>query len=219
MARNKYPEETVNRILEVSLKLFIEKGYEHTSIQDIINDLGGLTKGAIYHHFKSKEEIFLAVAEDIHKETETRMTAIRDDEKLNGLQKLQKMFCSSLESSTQDKMFSVAPNLLKNPQFLALQLQSSIEEAAPFYIQPVLEQGIADGSIQTEYPKELAEVLILLANVWLNPMIFAVSPKEMLSKCRFFQKILLGLGLDLVNEQMLERFDKYTKIYEEKNHK
>ena len=49
MARNKYPEETVNKILDVSMQLFLEKGYEHTSIQDIVNHLGGLSKGAIYH--------------------------------------------------------------------------------------------------------------------------------------------------------------------------
>ena len=46
MARNKYPEETVARILDVSLKLFLEKGYENTTIQDIIDALGNLSKGA-----------------------------------------------------------------------------------------------------------------------------------------------------------------------------
>ena len=47
MARNKYPEVTVEKILEVSQRLFIEKGYDNTTIQDIVNELGGLTKGAI----------------------------------------------------------------------------------------------------------------------------------------------------------------------------
>ena len=42
MARNKHPEETVEKILAVSAKLFMEKGYEHTTLQDIIDDLGGL---------------------------------------------------------------------------------------------------------------------------------------------------------------------------------
>ena len=36
MARNKHPEETVNLILDVAFHLFMEKGYEHTSVQDII---------------------------------------------------------------------------------------------------------------------------------------------------------------------------------------
>ena len=50
MSRNKYPEETVKRILDVAQRLFLEKGYENTSIQDIIDGLGGLSKGAVYHH-------------------------------------------------------------------------------------------------------------------------------------------------------------------------
>ena len=56
MSRNKYPEITVENILEVSQRLFFEKGYDNTKIQDIADELG-MTKGAIYHHFKSKEEI------------------------------------------------------------------------------------------------------------------------------------------------------------------
>ncbi len=54
MARNKYPEITVEKILDVSQRLFLEKGYDKTTIQDIVDELGGLSKGAIYHHFKSE---------------------------------------------------------------------------------------------------------------------------------------------------------------------
>ena len=50
MARNKYPEETVKLIVEVATRLFTEKGYDATSLQDIINETK-LSKGAIYHHF------------------------------------------------------------------------------------------------------------------------------------------------------------------------
>ena len=56
MARNKYPEVTVEKILDAAQRLFLEKGYENTTIQDIVGELGGLTKGAVYHHFKSKED-------------------------------------------------------------------------------------------------------------------------------------------------------------------
>ena len=54
MARNKYPEITVEKILEVSQRLFMEKGYDNTTIQDIVNELGGLTKGAIYHQVERR---------------------------------------------------------------------------------------------------------------------------------------------------------------------
>ena len=63
MARNKYPEITVEKILDVSQRLFLEKGYDKTTIQDIVDELGGLSKGAIYHHFKSKEEIMDALGD------------------------------------------------------------------------------------------------------------------------------------------------------------
>ena len=69
MARNKHPEETVNLILDTAFDLFMEKGYEHTSIQDLLNNLGGLSKGAIYHHFKSKEDILEAVTDRISEKT------------------------------------------------------------------------------------------------------------------------------------------------------
>ena len=48
-ARNKYPEITVEKILDAAQRLFLEKGYENTTIQDIVGELGGLTKGAVYH--------------------------------------------------------------------------------------------------------------------------------------------------------------------------
>ena len=42
MARNKHPEETVAKILDVAMRLFVECGYEQTSMQNIIDELGGL---------------------------------------------------------------------------------------------------------------------------------------------------------------------------------
>jgi AcrR family transcriptional regulator len=217
MARNKYPEETLNQILSVSLKLFIEKGYEHTSIQDIIEELGGLTKGAIYHHFKSKEDIMLAVLKQLYKGVEYKLAAVRDDKELNGLEKLRQIIRVSLNHDpTQLEMMSTAPNLLKNPKMLATQLQSVIEDAVPIYIQPIIEQGVLDGSIKTDYPKELSETVMLLTNLWLSPMIFEASPENMLRRCRFFQELFHGLGLDLFDEQMIERYEEFYRLYSEK---
>ena len=65
MARNKYPEETKKKILEVARELVCMKGYDNTTIQDIVDNLGGLTKGVIYHHFKSKQDILEKVMESL----------------------------------------------------------------------------------------------------------------------------------------------------------
>ena len=76
MARNKHPEITVELILNTAQRLFVEIGYEKTSMQNIMDETG-LSKGAIYHHFKSKEEIFNVVAERIGEENVKRFEEIR----------------------------------------------------------------------------------------------------------------------------------------------
>ncbi len=54
--REKQKEETVADILRVAKELFYELGYEKTTIHNIAERCG-LSKGALYHHFKSKEEV------------------------------------------------------------------------------------------------------------------------------------------------------------------
>ena len=146
MARNRHPEETVNLILDVAFRLFMEKGYEHTSIQDIINNLGGLSKGAIYHHFKSKEDILLAVTDRMTAESNQMLAVIRDRSDLNGREKLRTIFRESINRPVQNDIFTVAPDFHNNPKLLFSLLHDTIDNAAPNYILPIIRQGISDGS-------------------------------------------------------------------------
>lgn len=214
MARNKHPEETVNLILNVASRLFMEKGYEHTSIQDIIDHLGGLSKGAIYHHFKSKEEILYAVTDKMTMQSNQMFQVIRDRTDLNGKEKLETMFRESLNRSVQDDIFTVAPSFYNNPQLLFSLLHETIEISAPDYIQPIIEQGVADGSIVARHPKQLAELISLMANLWMNPMTFDDSVEETYCKFMVFDQVLKGLGLDIVDEEMLARMQELTAIYQ-----
>lgn len=214
MARNKHPEETVNLILDVAFRLFMEKGYEHTSIQDIINHLGGLSKGAIYHHFKSKEDILIAVTDRMTEESNQMLASVRDRTDLSGKEKLKTIFKESIGRSVQNDIFTVAPDFHNNPKLLFSLLHETIEEAAPNYILPIVEQGISDGSIQTEYPEQLAELILLTANVWMNPMIFDSSEEESYRKFMIFRQMLQGFGLDIVDEEMLHRLQELASIYQ-----
>ena len=214
MARNKHPEETVSRILDVSFRLFMEKGYEYTSIQDIIDQLGGLSKGAIYHHFKSKEDILVAVTDRMTAESNQMLADIRDRTDLCGREKLRTIFKSSINRPVQNDIFTVAPDFHNNPRLLFSLLHDTIEEAAPNYILPIIEQGIADGSIETDYPKQLAELILLAANVWMNPMIFDSTVEESCRKFMIFGQMLRGFGLDIVDDEMLARLRELTSIYQ-----
>ncbi len=60
-------EETKREILRVARKLFGRKGFHQTSIEDVIAELN-LTKGALYHHFKNKKEIFHEVCKLLNME-------------------------------------------------------------------------------------------------------------------------------------------------------
>ncbi len=214
MARNKHPEETVHLILDVAFRLFMEKGYEHTSVQDIIDQLGGLSKGAIYHHFKSKDDILMAVTDRMTAESNKMLAAIRDRRDLNGREKLRAIFKESISRSVQNDIFTVAPNFHNNPKLLFSLLHDTIDEVAPNYIVPIIRQGIGDGSIETEYPEQLAELILLAANVWMNPMIFDSTVEESSRKFMVFARMLQGFGLDIVDEEILGRLQELASIYQ-----
>ena len=214
MARNKHPEETVHLILDVAFRLFIEKGYENTSIQDIIDNLGGLSKGAIYHHFKSKEELLIAVTDRMTSESNQMLAVIRDRSDLTGKEKLKTIFRESINRPVQDDIFTVAPDFHNNPKLLFSLLHDTIENAAPNYILPIIQQGISDGSIKTDYPKQLADLILLAANVWMNPMIFDSSEEESYCKFMVFRQMMQGFGLDIADSEMLERLQELASIYQ-----
>ena len=68
------PSETRNYIIDKSYRLFLCRSYEAVSISEISKAIG-FTKGALYHHFASKEELFKAV---IDKHLEMRIGAVND---------------------------------------------------------------------------------------------------------------------------------------------
>ncbi len=211
MARNKYPEQTITKILDVSEKLFLENGYDNTSIQNIIDALGGLSKGAIYHHFRSKEEIFYAVADRYNRSILNYFQAMKDDPHMTGFEKLKKLFEMSLGTQAEDFAYVTLPNFVKNPELLSMQISEIFTTVAPNYLEPIIRQGLKDGSIQTDYPKELAEIICTLTNVWMNPTIAHTDAKDAERKVRSFAKLLDGIGLNgLLDEHIIQLYVTYV---------
>ena len=206
MARNKYPEETVKLILDVSTRLFSEKGYDDTSLQDIINETK-LSKGAIYHHFSSKEDILKAIFHRLGNENVEIFAKIRDDSRLSGIEKLRKIFQTAVFHSNQSVLLTVSPCLLNNPRFLAMQIEQIYELIAPQFVEPILTEGVKDGSINIENPHEIAEAIMILTNVWLNPLVKMTDTEGMKKRCDTFNTLLKGLGIDgLLDNQTISAF-------------
>lgn len=211
MARNKHPEETVNLILRTAARLFAEKGYDETSIQDIIS-VTKLSKGAIYHHFASKEEIFIRICEHIGRENEAQLSRVRDSKTLNGQEKMREIFRCALLSDNQQQMLSITPYLINSPKFLAMQLRNIYEEVVPDFICPILEEGIADGSIQTQHPKELAEALMTLSDIWLHPLLQPTTPEEVRNRCALYNQMTRPFGMELLDGELVEALVRYSRL-------
>jgi len=208
MPRNKYPEETVQKILETSLKLFVEKGYEQTTVLDIVANLGGLTRGAFYHHFKSKEEVLDAVLKENVTENHPFEKA-KNVKGVNGLERLRlamkNALTANIQDETQTNITHLILSLLATPRFLALKLQGDKESA--LLLAPMIEEGMADGSIRPGNPLLLAELFMLLCNFWMFPSIFPCELEVMMQKGEMIQKIFEDLGCPVIDDEMGEIFE------------
>lgn len=207
MARNKYPEVTVERILDVSQRLFLEKGYENTTIQDIVDELGGLTKGAVYHHFKSKEEIMDAVGDRMFF-SNNPFEAVRGRTDLNGLQKLREAV--RLNQSDQERVRLTAQSIpiAKSPRLLQEMIISNRKVLTPYFLE-LIEEGNRDGSMHTAYPREIAELLPLLTSLWLLPSVFPASREQMKRKFLFLGEMLEKMGVPLMDDSIRALVDDF----------
>lgn len=212
MGRNKYPEETVRKIVDTAESLFIEKGYDHTSLQDIIAATG-LSKGAIYHHFTSKEAIFYSVCDRIGQRNGEVLSAVRDDPRLSGIVKLRTIFKVSLQPERQAKMFCMMPYLLDNAKFLATEMRSIFTEVAPIFIEPIIRQGLSDGSIHTDHPRELAEAMMLLSDIWINPIVRPTTPEEIQARCAVYNHLFQSFGItELIDREIIDTLVGYAEM-------
>lgn len=207
MARNKYPEETVEKILVVAQRLFLEKGYDNTTIQDIVNELDGLSKGAVYHHFKSKEEIMDAVGDRMFL-TNNPFEKVRSRSDLNGLQKIKEAIRLSQSDKARTDLTIQSIPLTRNPRLLVEMIESNRRVLTPYY-KELLDEGNKDGSIHTEYAKEIAELMPLLTSLWLLPNVFPGTKEEMKHKFYFLGDMLEKMGVPIMDDSIYDLINEF----------
>ena len=198
MARNRNSHETRKKILEVSKDLFLKKGFDNTSIQDIINGLGGLTKGVIYHHFESKQEILQSIIRENNQEILNYNW--RGD---TGLEKIQNSLMDAFSNFEQQRLVYSASIKLRSPRLLGEQYLSLFSDFLPEIRERVYE-GVKDQSIKTEYPEELADLIVLTLNIWIGFQISVFSVEELKRKMNFIKLTFDGLGVQLISDEMME---------------
>jgi len=211
--RNKNPEETIQKILDASLKLFCEKGFDETTILDIVEEMGA-SRGAFYHHFKSKKEVLYALLERNYNIEEHQK--IYADPELSGLEKIRHLIVYSLDGfhSTDVQLTQMMLNLLREPQALAEHVKDLRGEGV-LELQKLVEQGMKDGSIDRQDPQALTELILLLLDFWLLPTVYPVSDEVYEKKVLMIKRVLDGIGCPLIDEKSLAILrglaDKYTE--------
>lgn len=190
-------ENTRELILAVATEQFLKNGYEKTKLSDIINGLDGLTKGAIYHYFDSKEDIFNEVANNIGKQNKSIFDAIKYSNDINGSEKITKLVSLSINNEIMETNTSITPKLIHSPKLLTSFLEQMQKVTIPEYFIPIIKEGIEDGSIIADNPNELAELLAVLLNIWLNPLIFNTSKETLISKINLINICLNNFNIKI----------------------
>ena len=215
MARNKYPQRTVEKILEVSLALFNEKGYEKTTIQDIVNALG-MSKGAIYHHFKSKDEIIEALSERCYHK-DTQMELLRNASDKTGIEKLRAIIYRQIQNEEKKQIDTISINLWKNPKILMSGMAENLSVNSQI-VERILEEGMADGSIRQQDPLCAAQVLMLLLNYWICSPIVLKELDAIPAKVAYFRTLCDSMGIPVIDEPLEQELTSYFRILAQSMH-
>ena len=217
MAKKKNPEETVKNILNTAMHLFKEKGFENTSILDIVEKMG-VSRGAFYHHFKSKEEVLYALLES--KSNKEYEQSIYDNPSINGLDKIRKlMYYTGVKLDKEDHqegclLLNMWLGLLEDPRFMSEHLNECKTEDISWMV-PLLLDAMRDGSVRQQNATLLAELILLLLNFWLIPTIYPIQDLALfIEKTKLAKSILDDLGCPLVNDEVLALLQEMAVSYE-----
>ncbi|MCC2608862.1 TetR/AcrR family transcriptional regulator [Neorhizobium petrolearium] len=160
----KPPEVRSNELLDCAQRLFFTRGYESTTVNDIIRE-AGVSKGAFYHYFPSKEALLETLAVRLSRENLKQLRPLFDDPSINAIGRLNALFAGSRRLKVE-----LAPqlrntfNVLFKPENVVL--FHRINEALTAVVQPlladILKQGHEEGSLNAPDPQAFALMLLEL---------------------------------------------------------
>ncbi len=165
MARTvKDPEVRRNEILDAAQQLFTLKGYDQTSVQDIL-DAAGISKGAFYHYFSSKEELLDCLVTRMVAQTMLAAQPILDDQSLDAAEKMETLFNFFGQMKTSNRRFfmDLARVVYRDENAVYRQkvMAENIKWMAPL-VSGIIEQGVEQGIFDTQYVDQMGEILMKL---------------------------------------------------------
>lgn len=219
LAKKYTADEVKEMILDVSSSLFVSKGYEKTSIQDIVKGLDGLSRGAIYHHFESKQAIINGVVRRFVP-TEEELDNIATAKGLSGLEKIQKLLIDAMFNQKRSETLGSSYELLNDAIFFSLYITTMTEILSP-YIEMFIEEGHVDGSVSAPFPRQIAEVIIMLISTWFINALYPNTDETFWEKLSACQYVLKQCGVDVLSKEVLQTImsnvESKVKEYEDKS--
>lgn len=159
--------ERRDQIIEAAERLFYEKGYEQTSVQDVLDALS-LSKGGFYHYFQSKIELLEAVCRrQSVRDAEEMTAAVARQEgavaKLNTLLR----YCGLLRADRMDfALLVLRVGYLGGSLQLRACLREGLMEAALPMMREIILEGLAENVFFTRFPDDIGELILqLFANI------------------------------------------------------
>lgn len=203
--KKKLPEQWKEEIIGAAQRLFLLKGYDNTSIAEIMKEVGG-AKGMFYHFFQNKEEIMQTICDKMFFENNPfEVIKVRTD--LNGLQKIRELLIVNQADTERDNLYIQAISILKDPHIYAAAIEANRRVLTPLWYE-LLEEARRDCSIQTDYTKELSELLPLI-NFWLMPSVYTATREEIYHKYLFIIDILTKMGLPIIDDNTATLVEKF----------
>lgn len=151
--------------LNVAQELFFSQGYDLTSVQDIIRNVG-VAKGTFYHYFTSKTEILEAVVKRSYQGTLTSLEPLMSDSTLNAIEKLEQFFVQIHNWKVAHRDFLIETirvlYLDENVLLRNKMRDKSMQTVAPLIAQ-IIQQGVNEGVFEIDYPLETAELILKMS--------------------------------------------------------
>jgi AcrR family transcriptional regulator len=162
----KSPHERKKEFLDIARRLFFTKGYEQTSVDEIIKEVG-LSKGSFYYYFKSKEDLLDELTKELSLQILAKIKEIVDRDDLDAIYKLNKSF--SAAAAIKFENIKLIKALLKvlcdesNVYFRYKIYQKNTDIVAPEFYR-IVQQGIKEEIFNTPYPFEASRMIFEMAS-------------------------------------------------------
>lgn len=161
---------TISAILEAARMLFVEKNYADVTITDIAA-AAEVSKGALYHHFPSKEEVYLQMMHHFLREIQVVTRVAAENNSGDCRERLRQSLISFLQ--LPDELLSILRlvrrdiNIFTDP--MRQELVAAYQTAVPQQVEHILRAGIASGEIQPLDARLLSWEMVALVEVALRP--------------------------------------------------